>query len=558
MPFRGSITGFGYGRWQTGNVYYNNTGTAQWAAMFDSTGLDDLRAMVCDASNNLYVAGVSQPGDVSGTRIFDASGTTQVPSGFFVPRRTGVAYTTNLGLLAKYNSNGNCQWVCAIDASGVTTTTDNIWNSAIDSEQNIYVVGGAGANTNLWDASGFTTTLSPVTLQRQRIGFLCKVNPSGQFQWATGIGLLSGTLVSEANLITIDTQNNIYYGGFYAQGGTGRITLMDASGTTQSNSLYSIPQTNNAIWWALLKMNSEGKIQWATYVPGVSGQDVTLNGVATDVNNNIYFAMTYNANITIPDVSGFTQSNSLYTLPANIQTAGLIKYNSNGKVQWCVDLGGAAADESRSVAVDSQCNIYWVGTYRSNSLGSLVVRDANGTGQINSLITIRNTGATADGAVFLIKYNPDGKAQWATCIDQTIANADDVATTIKIDSIDNVYISGRTNCNATCIIYDASINTQQASDISIVVPIATGQCAFLVKYNSNGIGQWATNINGTNNCNDVWYGLALDRSNSLYVGGGTIVTLTVRDVSGTTQKNSAITITPVNATSSNASFIKYR
>lgn len=522
---------------------YQTAGVAQWATMLDTNGDDQIRAIACDDDMNVYVAGYYSS-HALGVIVYDASGTTQRLTPYTIPYRAGIGDT---GFVAKYNPNGNCQWITGVNIVGTIVANNNIH---IDIKNNIYVAGSININPTFWDASGFIVQQSPITNTNRTC--IYKINSSGIIQWATGF-----TTSPRGVLLANDTNNDIYYGGFYQIAGTDRTAIYDVSGTSQSASLYSIPQTNSAIWWYIIKINSDGKTQWATYIPsGTNSLDSLINGIAIDVNNNLYFGMSYNNNITIPEVSGYTQVDSLYTLNATLNTAGLIKYNSNGKVQWCVDFNGSANDVTRNVAVDSENNIYWIGTYTSNASGPIPVRDVSGITQSNSLITMRNTTGTNDDALFLIKYNSEGKALWATCCDQALVG-EDLGIRVKVDSLNNVYICGLTNANGTFIVYDASGTTQSASPISISVPASTDQAAFLVKYNSSGKAQWATYLNGPRNAPERWFGLAIDKANSLYVGGISVSTVTVMDVSGTGQTPSAITIGSLNATSQVASFVKY-
>lgn len=528
---------------------YETAGVAQWATMLDTKRNDQLRAIACDDDLNVYISGFFS-NDASGVYVYDASGITQSLTPYTIPYTTGINIT---GFVTKYSPNGNCQWISCVNIVDANVNNYNIIN---DNKQYIYVtLSGNNNNGVFFDASGFSVTQSPITIINCR-GCIYKLNRDGITQWASGISQDTPANI-RTNLLTTNTNNDVYYGGVYAKTGTDRSILCDVSGSTQSNSLYSIPGTNSAYWWYIVKINSDGKTLWATYIPsGTNAFDALINGIATDINNNLYFGMSYNNNITIPEVSGYTQTDSLYTLNATLNTAGLIKYNSNGKVQWCVDFNGSASDDTRDVTVDSENNIYWLGIYTSNTSGPIPVRDASGITQSNSLITLRNTTATGDRAIFLIKYNSEGKALWATCCDQVALG--DLAFKIKIDSLNNVYVCGRADANGTLVIYDASGTTQTVSPISISVPASTDQAAFLVKYNSSGKAQWATYTNGNNNAADLWFGLAVDKANSLYVGGYTVSTVTVYDASGTGQKPSAITIGSLNATSQVASFVKYR
>jgi hypothetical protein len=75
---------------------------------------------------------------------------------------------------------------------------------------------------------------------------------------------------------------------------------------------------------------------------------------------------------------------------------------------------------------------------------------------------------------------------------------------------------------------------------------------YLVKYNSSGIAQWATLLDGINNDNGS--SLAIDSSNNIYVTGIYTSDVTVKNVSGNTQVNSYITLP---STTSSIYLVKY-
>lgn len=551
MPFRGSITGFGYGRWQNGSRYYSNQGKAQWAAFLDSSGSDEIRSIVCDASNNVYLAGYATPGGV-GVQVYDASGTGQNLTSFVIPRLG----TGSLGFLTKYNTNGNCQWVSAVDTA---TTSESNFCISVDLNNNIYAVGTTTANTSFYDASGFTVRQSPVTLNQGRAAYIYKIDSNGITQWATGLA----TTNTFGCMCVSDTENNVYYSGGYANAGAGTFTLLDVSGTTQKTSLYTLPQSGNGQAIFLIKLDSSGQTLWSVNLPTGMANDPLIGKLAVDKANNVYLSQSYSNAITFRDASGFSQSNSLYSL---VQPSGspfrygafLTKYSSNGKVQWATyfDASGtnaAASEDARALAVDEQSNIYWGIVYGGATAGATpyTILDASGTTQSNSLFSI----PVVTNAIVLIKYDINGKCQWAT-----YANCPSFEYTYNLstDTAGNIYFCGYANPGVTLTFYDASGTTQSDSGVSCTIPSLTGLAGILAKYNQYGKCQWATYFTGSGNANDVWFGLAIDGSNSIYVGGYNTGNAIPRDASGNTQSNSAITITPPFPTTLTASVVKYR
>lgn len=562
-----AVNGFGPGAFSRtipAIMPYETAGIAQWATYLNNFNTNSsanvTTDMVCDNNYNLYVCGhINASGGGAGARAvnaYDASGTGQVVSPYYAPRVT----FSNLGFLVKYNQAGTCQWVSMVDAQFADYSQFNRC-IATDTQQNIYSAGvisnGSGTTaqspTNFYDSSGFIVRQSPFSTNITRTGgYVYKIDSSGITQWvnffSTGMG--------NAVMMTTDCNDNVYYGGTYRVAGSDQIPLLDVSGVTQSNSLYSIRATDNSGQAFLIKLNSSGKTQWSTYIPGaVSGGQ----SLAIDASNNIYCTVSYNAAITfLADASGLQQTtnsfNVLYFGRNDAHTgAALIKYNSDGKVQWCTCLTNDTSPTTPySVKIDSKGNVYLTGTYTFGT----TIYDASGFGQADSGMTLIRP--TANSAAFMIKYNSSGKAQWAIRIDETGASPgfryiDGFKN--NIDSIDNIYIAGSILGPVTTpTMFNASGNTQVNSGITIPSVATGGYAGYFAKYNSNGICQWATYIDNSAS-QDLFSALTTDRSNSVYIGGETGRTITVQDVSGNTQTPSAIKISSIG---SSASFIKYR
>lgn len=563
MPIRGSITGFGYGGWQGGNSYYQTVGKAQWATYVNNdTSLYDsvVNDMICDNNYNLYVCGyINANGGSGGIRslnAYDVSGTGQTRSPYYADR---IGFC-NLGFLVKYNQLGICQWISMVDQSLPDYQQSNR-SIALDSQQNIYV-GGIISNasgitptpTNFYDSSGFGIRQSQFsTLISKSAFYVYKMNPNGKTQWVNYFSTNTGNII----VVTSDS-NNVYYGGTYNTTGYGQIPLLDASGVSQSNSLYSLPNSlsraNNIYNGFIVKLNSNGKTQWSVYMSTVA----SAQSLTTDKNSNLYCAIDYGFAFTLVDASGFQQVNNAYTLPilSGQIAGGLIKYNTNGIVQWCTCILSAQSGVTpKSVKVDSQNNVYVCGTYKQ----PVTFRDASGTGQVNSLIQISLTANAMTGA-FLAKYNSNGVTQWVTKIDSSSASFGYINTAkITVDTLDNVYIVGTVEGPALSgqvepIMFNASGNTQIYSGISIssIKAVTTG--GYVAKYTSSGICLWATYLDNPSQ-GELFNAVASDRSNSLYIGGECVTSNTLMDACGNTQTASAVKISSVGLS---AVFMKYR
>jgi len=155
----------------------------------------------------------------------------------------------------------------------------------------------------------------------------------------------------------------------------------------------------------------------------------------------------------------------------------LMKYNSSGVKQWTKQLGTSEFDNGKGLTVDSSDNIYV-------------------TGQTDGGLDGNTNSGRQD--IFLVKYNLSGVKQWTQ---QLGTSSDEICLGVKVDSSDNIYVTGYTGGGLDG-------NTSSGSDD-----------LFLVKYNSSGVKQWTQQL-GTSSW-DSGRGLTVDSSNNIYVTGST-------------------------------------
>ncbi|HEY8896319.1 MAG TPA: SBBP repeat-containing protein, partial [Niastella sp.] len=154
----------------------------------------------------------------------------------------------------------------------------------------------------------------------------------------------------------------------------------------------------------------------------------------------------------------------------------------------------SGADYGRSIATDSRGNIYMAGiTASTNNIAT--------AGAHQSIL-----GGGNDA--FLVKFNKNGVRQWATYYGGT---ATESGFGIAIDTNDYVYLTGITG---------STNNISSAGSFQTVK--STGNDAYLVKFNSDGMRQWGTYFGGNNSDNAT--GIAIDKNNSIYITGNTTST----------------------------------
>ncbi len=424
--------------------------TEEWATRYNGPGNDEDRAqaIATDSSGNIYItgqsygsgtdwdyvtikynsAGIQQwivryngPGndeDEAKAIEVDSSGSVYV-TGHSLGSGTSYDYAT-----IKYNSAGIQQWIARYNSPGNYSDLANA--IAIDDSGNVYVTGQSGGSTIYPD---YATV---------------KYNSSGVEQWAA-IYNGPGNQGDYAKAIATDSSGNVYVTGY----GTGSGTSSDyatikynGSGIQQWATRYNGPGNG----WdsaAAIALDSLGNV----YVTGESAGLITYYDYATIKYNNVgveQWVARYNTPENDSDsAEAITLDNSgnVYVTGQSIGSgSGLdyatVKYNNAGVEQWDARYNGPGnySDWANAIALDSVGNIYVTG-YSEGS------------------------GTSSDYAT--IKYNGSGIEQWIARYNGT-GNSADVASSIAIDNLRNIYITGYstgsgTNYDCTTIKYSQSV-----------------------------------------------------------------------------------------------------
>ncbi len=343
--------------------------------------------------------------------------------------------------IVKRDSSGSELWEIQLGTAG----DDEAKQIAVDSADNLYVLGWSGDPSNSW---------------------IAKYDSNGTQQWQKPLGSAGYDITNGA--LTLGNDGSLYV--------TGR-TTGDIDGTNQGAT---------DTWVA--KYDSEGIQTWVKQL-GTTDEDEAL-GIAVDNNGNVY-------------ITGETKGSLAGTREGD-GDAWVAQLDSSGNLQWQTQLGTTAVDIARSVAVDNNGHVYlggqtfgwlgetypgdpddWVGdrdawwkaihgdksglggTYYGNGdawvaqldsttgsvnwkrllgttnadSGSTVVADSLGNVYLTGT-TEGKLGTTQFGAddIFLAKYNVDGALQWKQ---QFGSDSDDVVNDMILD-ITGIYLAGDT------------------------------------------------------------------------------------------------------------------
>lgn len=168
---------------------------------------------------------------------------------------------------------------------------------------------------------------------------------------------------------------------------------------------------------------------------------------------------------------------------------------------WASFFGGNQDDVVNSIDTDASGNLFVTGYTNSNAFPTI---SAGGAYQ-------GSTVGPADRDVFILKFGPGGAQIWATYYG---GGKTDEGRAIETDAMGNVFVSGST----------ASGNFPLQNAGSFFQAALTGSHdGFILKFDNNGIRQWATYYGGQNVAGTMETAqcLATDAAGNLFVAGHT-------------------------------------
>lgn len=434
-----------------------------WATYYGGSYYEYGRFTATDKSGNVYLAGQTQSSDVN-----LASGGHQNYFG-------GVADA----FLVKFDTDGKRLWATYYGG----TSSDLGYSCAIDGNNNVYLAGSTGSTNGIGTSNGFQPNKGGGISWN---AFLVKFDSLGSRKWGTYY-----TDKGQGYSCSVDGNDNVFLAGFT---------------TNETGFPYNAFQgtygggSGDAF---LVKFNSSGARQWATYCGG-DGDEKHIT-CSADPSGNVFLSGSTSSTNNIS--SGGHQSTNYKdtSLGSDSTDAFLVKYNSNGVRQWGTFYGGIRADYGRGCAADKFGNIYLSGhTLSSNNIAY------NGHLMSNPFSTNK---------IFLAKFNSSGARQWATYYGEDTCSAlfspfrGTTGRGCSTDDSGNVYVCGYngTDCYTTNVGYNGFKDTSKD-----VID------AILVKFNGSGTRIWGT-FYGSIRWEES-YSCSVDKSGHAYLTGFTVDT----------------------------------
>ncbi|MDD3235233.1 MAG: SBBP repeat-containing protein, partial [Candidatus Cloacimonetes bacterium] len=397
---------------------------------------------------------------------------------------------------------------------------DGALSSATDSNGNTYVTG----HFTGYNVSFGATLLS--TPDNYTDIFVAKLDNAGNWLWAKRAG---GSYNQRGECIAVDSDGNVYITGIF-----------EISATFGDINLSDIGSTNIFV----AKLDSAGNWLWAKGAGSMANWNYGL-GIAVDNAANVYVTGSFQLSV------AFGANTLICTGDKDIFVA---KLDSTGNWLWAKSAdgeGGSGGGDGRSIAVDSNSNVYLTGSIHEKVyFGSIILGSSTGNTEDNIFVAkldsagnwlwAKDAGGSAwdyscgialDGTgncyvtgyfwgdayfggititslgqtdIFVAKLDSAGNWLWAQRAGGTLNYDYDEGSDIAVDSVGNVYFTGY--FSGTSASFGSNSLTSNGTKDS-----------FVAKLDSGGNWIWAKGVGGIGE--DKGNGIALDSNNNIYVSG---------------------------------------
>ncbi len=273
-----------------------------------------------------------------------------------------------------------------------------------------------------------------------------------------------------ARCVTTDNEGNLYVVGSFR----GELVL-------DTVVLSAVNLTSDAF---LLKLAPDGQAIW-----GRSAGGERLDrcwGVAWDPRGHVYIAGEFCSNTITLDT--ITLENNFQSPYYDVSSFDVFTacYTADGNIVWARKAGGLWDDHSTGIALDTEGNVYAIGTFFSSEITFDTVSLAN-SGNID---------------LFLASYASDGQIRWAR---NALGVGQENAWSLAIDSAGMVYVAG--SYRSPVLVFDGHVLTNTSDDFDL----------YVTKFSPTGRVLWARSAVGREW--DDAKALALDRDDNVYMAG---------------------------------------
>jgi len=288
----------------------------------------------------------------------------------------------------------------------------------------------------------------------------------GSLEWAVAMG---GTGNDQSGSIAVDDAGNVYTNGWFENTADfGPFQLSSAGG----EDIY------------VAKLASDGRYLWVRSMGGAANDRAF--GIAVDDAGNVYTTGSFRSTVDFdpgPDSFNLTSAGS-----SDIYVQ---KLDAEGNFVWARSIGSASTDEGRSIALDSNGNIFVSGLF-------------SGTADFDPGPDVFNLTSAGNRDIFVTKLDSNGNFVWARAMG---GSGTDVSYNLTLDSAGNIYTTGFFSGTADFDPGPGSFNLVSAGSSNI----------FISKLDTDGDFVWARSMGGSNG--DQSLDIAVDSAGNVYATG---------------------------------------
>mgnify|MGYP006291251067 FL=1 len=291
------------------------------------------------------------------------------------------------------------------------------------------------------------------------------------WQFAIGAG---GWVTDNSSCSTIDSEGNVYFGGYITNGEFG-----------------DIPVPSQGVF--LVKTDSNGNVIWVRTSSGGNAFRQTT-GIATDSEDNIYVIGLFSSNMYFEDI--FLDGTGLPRL-------FLAKYTNQGDVLWAKAFNpvNTGFSSGMDVVVDHDDFVYITGHFEDT-----LIFDSD------TLINTNQSSTYTD--IFLARLTPSGDAVWARSAG---GNLDDYAYSIDLHKNGTLLIAGQVYSS------NANFGNIQIDDDN------PREKSYIVNYDNDGNVKWIYTSNQLFSTSSETTQITTDQKGNIYGFGNYFETIIFED-----------------------------
>ena len=369
------------------------------------------------------------------------------------------------GMIVKYNADGEVQWGHSIGGK--------FYDSLVSVTQCIdggYIAGGSFTSESIEFGNGIK--VSNTNTNGYEDALIVKYSEDGDVEWAKSFGGRSSDYIT-----CIKATKD---GGYFVSGYFKSDVIEIENGIKITNK-----GDNDGF---VIKYNAKGKVEWAKQIGGTK-EDIINSVTETNDGGCLIGGSFESANIVLEGTNVLKNQSE-----ENYENGMLIKYNSDGTLEWFKEFGGKYS-EIVSVTACSDGKYLIGGNFRGDEI------------DLGNGITLAG-GTLSRGMI--IKYSSEGNVEWAKVMGYGYSETN---ISSMIECSDNGYLVSGSFENR-CLQLENGVN---------IVEKTEGEQSFIIKYDKNGKQQWVKSVGGTLSNSltvDRIISAVIEIDDGVYIAGG--------------------------------------